>query len=144
MESEKLSKLERENKELRETQEKLLKKIAELESSDIRLGTSENIHEPTPSDELRNTLRRINEWITGLLGYKIDFGKDTITLHSLYAFDEDDKFVFNRAGDVLELISNEFACEWSEEIHTYLVNGKSIPAFLSAVTLELFNQKTFG
>lgn len=88
--------------------------------------------------------RRFTKVITGLFGYKVELEDEKITLLSLYAFDKGDVFVFHQQNDSLQLITNDFALTWKNEIQNYLVSGKSLPAFLSCITLELFNKKTFG
>lgn len=94
--------------------------------------------------EMRQYLQTIREYVTGLTGYRMEFHDGEIVFHSLYAFDSDDVFIFRYKSGNMELVNNEFAASWGAEIQSYLVAGKSIPAFLAAVTLELFNRKTFG
>ncbi|TBT98862.1 putative mitotic checkpoint protein, partial [Hamiltosporidium tvaerminnensis] len=80
-----------------------------------------------------------------MLGYEITFNENNVILHSSYAFDDEDIFVFEiDDNNSCTLKSNEFVANWKREIDLYLLNGKSVPAFLSAVTLELYNQKTYG
>eukprot|EP00866_Antonospora_locustae_P002529 jgi/Antlo1/2529/1040 len=95
-------------------------------------------------ESLRTYRRRFKKIITGLFGYKVEIDDEKITLLSLYAFDKGDVFVFHQQNDSLQLITNDFALTWKNEIQNYLVSGKSLPAFLSCITLELFNKKTFG
>lgn len=95
-------------------------------------------------ESLKTYRRRFTKVVTGLLGYKIELVDEKIMLLSLYAFDRGDVFVFHQQNDNLQLITNDFALTWKNEIQNYLVNGKSLPAFLSCITLELFNKKTFG
>lgn len=95
-------------------------------------------------DSYKIYCKRLMKVVTGLLGYKIDLKEDSITLLSLYAFDKEDVFVFKQSNDNLQLVTNDFALGWKNEIENYLVRAKSLPAFLSCITLELFNKKTFG
>ena len=74
----------------------------------------------------------------------MEFRDGEIVFHSLYAFDIEDVFIFRYKSGSMELVNNEFASTWTAEIQNYLIAGKSIPAFLAAVTLDLFNKKTFG
>ncbi|KAH9411936.1 putative mitotic checkpoint protein [Ordospora pajunii] len=101
-------------------------------------------HKHDEPDELRRYLRIIREYVTGLTGYKMEFKDGEIIFHSLYAFNTEDVFIFRYKSGSMELVNNEFAGAWNAEIQNYLITGKSIPAFLAAVTLELFNKKTFG
>lgn len=95
-------------------------------------------------DSYRAYCKRFMKVVTGLMGYKIELMDEKITLLSLYAFDKQDTLVFHQHDDNLQLITNDFALTWQNEIQNYLVNGRSLPAFLSCITLELFNKKTFG
>ncbi|KAM0671454.1 hypothetical protein CWI42_020870 [Ordospora colligata] len=110
--------------------------------TDSRIQSIKNKHEG--SEELRRYLKTIREYVTGLTGYKMEFRDGEIVFHSLYAFDTEDVFIFRYKSGSMELVNNEFASTWTAEIQNYLIAGKSIPAFLAAVTLDLFNKKTFG
>lgn len=114
----------------------------EQENECIRNSTS--AVEAGSRDELRQYLGMIRKYVTGLTGYKMEFRDGEIVFHSLYAFDSEDVFIFRYRSGNMELVNNEFAGSWANEIQNYLISGKSIPAFLAAVTLELFNKKTFG
>ncbi|CAD25121.1 hypothetical protein [Encephalitozoon cuniculi GB-M1] len=145
----KIELLEQENKRLRDM----------VEGTDAEHDGAENISPNVPINtgktrsrqadetrdlELRQYLRTIREYVTGLTGYKMEFRDGEIIFHSLYAFDSEDVFIFRYKSGSMELVNNEFAATWASEIQNYLITGKSIPAFLAAVTLELFNKKTFG
>ncbi|KAK1348269.1 putative mitotic checkpoint protein [Hamiltosporidium tvaerminnensis] len=95
--------------------------------------------------ELRTLLAKMYLVTKSMLGYEITFNENNVILHSSYAFDDEDIFVFEiDDNNSCTLKSNEFVANWKREIDLYLLNGKSVPAFLSAVTLELYNQKTYG
>jgi mitotic spindle assembly checkpoint protein MAD1 len=98
----------------------------------------------TDYNNLKEYLIKYKKYITGILGYKIDLKDNKIILSSLYSFDSEDLLIFNINKDNLELVNNTFAGQFSNEIQIYLIKGGSVPAFLSAVTLNLFNQKTFN
>lgn len=125
-------------KKLNET----LKENAALKQKIVDLQS--DLSKKDPKDELRQYLKMIREYVTGLTGYKMEFRDGEIIFHSLYAFDGEDVFIFRYRSGNMELVNNEFAGGWTAEIQNYLVAGKSIPAFLAAVTLDLFNKKTFG
>ncbi|WUR05173.1 mitotic spindle assembly checkpoint protein MAD1 (MD1L1) [Vairimorpha necatrix] len=97
----------------------------------------------TDFDNLKDYFIKYKKYITGILGYKIDLKEDKIILSSLYSFDSEDLLIFNINKENIELVNNSFASQFNNEIQIYLVKGGSVPAFLSAVTLNLFNQKTF-
>ncbi|AFN82558.1 putative MAD domain-containing protein [Encephalitozoon romaleae SJ-2008] len=148
----KIESLEQENKRLRDAADKDGHRIYEGENMNPNTPASkertESIaqasEEKDPNNELRQYLRTIREYVTGLTGYKMEFRDGEIIFHSLYAFDSEDVFIFRYKSGSMELVNNEFAASWASEIQNYLIAGKSIPAFLAAVTLELFNKKTFG
>jgi mitotic spindle assembly checkpoint protein MAD1 len=98
----------------------------------------------TDYNNLKEYFIKYKKYITGILGYKIDLKDNKIILSSLYSFDSEDLLIFNINKDNLELVNNTFAGQFSNEIQIYLIKGGSVPAFLSAVTLNLFNQKTFN
>ncbi|KAG0419578.1 Mitotic spindle assembly checkpoint protein MAD1 [Dictyocoela roeselum] len=114
----------------------LTRRIAALEA---QLAESDKA-----AEDFRFALKEIRHHVLGLLGYKIEFIDNKVVLLSAYAFDRDDVFVFQRNGDQMELINNDFAAQWMKEIDTYMVKSGSIPAFLASVTMELYNQKTFN
>lgn len=148
----KIESLEQENKRLRDVAGKDGNGIYEGENTNPNIpgskertgGSIQSGGEKDPNDELRQYFRTIREYVTGLTGYKMEFRDGEIIFHSLYAFDSEDVFIFRYRSGSMELVNNEFAASWASEIQNYLITGKSIPAFLAAVTLELFNKKTFG
>ncbi|EJW03764.1 hypothetical protein EDEG_01959 [Edhazardia aedis USNM 41457] len=87
-------------------------------------------------------LIKVNKFTLGLLGYKMDISDGQVELLSLYAFDSGDKFVFVENNGSIDMLSNDFAETYEREITEYMVNGKSVPAFLAAVTIDLWNKKT--
>jgi mitotic spindle assembly checkpoint protein MAD1 len=42
----------------------------------------------------------------------------------------------------LQLLGNDYSASFADQIQTYLNGANSLPAFLSSVTLELFNRQT--
>ncbi|ADM11085.1 putative MAD domain-containing protein [Encephalitozoon intestinalis ATCC 50506] len=144
--------LERENKRLKDMVERAGQDNCEGENINPNAIMSEEKTEngthrsetKDPSGELRQYLKTIREYVTGLTGYKMEFRDGEIIFHSLYAFDSEDVFIFRYKSGNMELVNNDFAASWATEVQNYLIAGKSIPAFLAAVTLELFNKKTFG
>ncbi|KAG0441098.1 Mitotic spindle assembly checkpoint protein MAD1 [Dictyocoela muelleri] len=119
-----------------ENVDSLKQKISDLESE---LSDTKKVNET-----FRSAIKEIRNHVLGLLGYKIEFIDNQVVLLSAYAFDRDDVFIFQKNGDQMELINNEFASQWMKEIDAYMVKNGSIPAFLASVTMELYNQKTFN
>lgn len=46
-------------------------------------------------------------------------------------------------GDALELLDTDFASRLDPRLFSFLKDANSVPAFLSSVTLELFENQTF-
>ena len=95
--------------------------------------------------------RRYQNYITELFGFKVDMeglekGEDKLRLklRSLFAEDESDHLLFkpNAAGK-LDLMATPFAETLDVDKTVYLTTAKSVPAFLSNLTLGLFDQQTF-
>lgn len=79
-----------------------------------------------------------------LTGWKIDALKDGLfRLSNMYAEDEEDCLLFQIQSDgEIQLLENEYSSQLGEYIRTYLVNAESFPAFLAAITLDLFKSTT--
>ncbi|ELA46691.1 hypothetical protein VCUG_01841 [Vavraia culicis subsp. floridensis] len=95
------------------------------------------------NDHYKAILKDFRTNITGLLGFKVDMIDDAVHLHSLYSFDRSDVFSFNVNGSCYEMVNNHFAEGYKREIETYVVKGRSVPALLAHVTLDLFSKRTF-
>ena len=50
-------------------------------------------------------------------------------------------FQSSSKGEMM-LLATEFSSQLADQIETYLTRYNSIPAFLSSITLELFNRQT--
>ncbi len=44
-------------------------------------------------------------------------------------------------GDNVQLLENEYTAEWSDFVETYLETDDCFPAFLAAVTLQLYDKQ---
>eukprot|EP01116_Phalansterium_solitarium_P002790 TRINITY_DN1305_c5_g1_i1.p1 TRINITY_DN1305_c5_g1~~TRINITY_DN1305_c5_g1_i1.p1 ORF type:complete len:768 (+),score=316.67 TRINITY_DN1305_c5_g1_i1:1327-3630(+) len=85
------------------------------------------------------------EVVRRLFGYKVDvMGNNQYRLRSIYAEQEHDHLLLqsNPQGQ-LDLLETEFSVQLANEIHAFLNKCGSIPAFLSNVTMSLFDTKTF-
>ncbi|OAG31356.1 hypothetical protein NEDG_01834 [Nematocida displodere] len=92
----------------------------------------------------RARLSNVIKTFGDIFGYEIEVKEDKIVLRSLYAFDEEDKIVLTmkeNGGILVE--ANEFLRKLQKERILYLDKGRSLGAFLSAVTLSLFEKNTF-
>ncbi|XP_056018923.1 mitotic spindle assembly checkpoint protein MAD1-like isoform X2 [Ostrea edulis] len=155
---------------LREENIRLKKRVEVLEESkgqtvDVTFEVDQKMSEASSSkeveemkkmletEELKNkrllevfkkTSKDLREVCYLLMGYKIDIpctNKYKIT--SMFAASPEDFFMFEQSpsGEV-QFLASDFAETLQDHIETYISKGNSIPAFLSAVTLELFNQQT--
>jgi len=162
---EELEKLRRENESLR-------RKLQILEEGgcgpeDVSLGLSQIIPEGASSvakqvedfkaqlssAEMKNQrlkevfkkkIQEFREACYALTGYKIDVIRDNqYRLQSMYAERSTDDLLFESTskGEMM-LLATDFSSQLTDQIETYLSRCNSIPAFLSSITLELFNRQT--
>ncbi|XP_045902447.1 mitotic spindle assembly checkpoint protein MAD1 isoform X2 [Micropterus dolomieu] len=105
------------------------------------------------SSELRNQRlkevfqKKIQEFRTVcyvLTGYQIDITTENqYRLTSVYAEHMDDSLLFKKGSNgSMQLMETEFSKTLDEMVALHLHHQKSIPAFLSAVTLDLFSRQT--
>lgn len=105
------------------------------------------------SSELRNQRlkevfqRKIQEFRTVcyvLTGYQIDVTTENqYRLSSVYAEQMDDSLLFKKGSSgIMQLMETGFSKTLEEMVALHLHHQKSIPAFLSAVTLDLFSRQT--
>ncbi|XP_072240818.1 mitotic spindle assembly checkpoint protein MAD1 [Leuresthes tenuis] len=105
------------------------------------------------SAELRNQRlkevfqKKIQEFRTVcyvLTGYQIDITTENqYRLTSVYAEHMDDSLLFKKGSNgSMQLMETEFSKTLGEMVALHLHHQKSIPAFLSAVTLDLFSRQT--
>lgn len=79
-----------------------------------------------------------------LLGYKIDKSSNSqYKLTSMYAESPDDFICFHLNTDGnLNLLESRFSATLEEMVDLHLRQQNSIPVFLSAITIDLFNNRT--
>jgi len=78
-----------------------------------------------------------------LLGYKIDvFPNEMYKLSSMFAEHEEDHLMFQLADKDLKILESDFFNNLEKNLLIYLENFHCFPAFLSSVTLHLFNKQT--
>lgn len=131
-----------------------------LEASGSIQSTSQEVAElkkQVESAELKNQRLRevfqtkIHEFRTVcymLTGYRIDITTENqYRLTSMYAEHKDDNLIFKStspSGGKLQLLETNFSLTLRDFIDLHLHHQNSIPAFLSAVTLDLFSRQTFA
>ncbi|XP_060716774.1 mitotic spindle assembly checkpoint protein MAD1 [Tachysurus vachellii] len=94
--------------------------------------------------------KKIQEFRTAcyvLTGYQIDITvENQYRLTSVYAERMDDSLLFKASGAVgsgeMQLLETDFSQTLTELVELHLFHQKSIPVFLSAVTLDLFSRQT--
>uniref|UniRef100_A0A3Q2SUS1 Mitotic spindle assembly checkpoint protein MAD1 n=1 Tax=Fundulus heteroclitus TaxID=8078 RepID=A0A3Q2SUS1_FUNHE len=125
---------------------------------DSRIHTSGlNLRKQMESSELRNQRlkevfqKKIQEFRTVcyvLTGYQIDITTENqYRLTSAYAEHMQDSLLFKKiygpgSNGSMQLMETEFSKTLGEMVNLHLHHQKSIPAFLSAVTLDLFSRQT--
>ncbi|XP_057656026.1 mitotic spindle assembly checkpoint protein MAD1 [Diorhabda carinulata] len=160
--AESLSQREKYIEKLQSEIEKLKRKIKNMEAGieqsklgDITLSGKEitELKEQVKSlenksqllkDYFKSQMQEFRNVIYMLLGYKIDRTQNSLyKLRSMYAERPDDLLCFqvDKNGD-LNLLENEFSANLESMINLHLRHQKSIPVFLSAITMDLFNNKT--
>jgi len=93
--------------------------------------------------------REFRETVYQLFGWRVDYTEQRslkwYTLKSMYAEKDSDELVFQKKpkSDALELMANDFSCTLDVEVQAFLTRCHSIPAFISNITLSLFDKQTF-
>lgn len=115
---------------------------------------NENLKQKSEDDDRRmqklkevfkKKIVEFREMIYILFGYKIDVVEKRYRLHSRYAEQESDDILFQKSvNGQLDLLETEFTASLDEEALAFLTRCHSIPAFLSNITLDLFNKQTFN
>ncbi|XP_039735498.1 mitotic spindle assembly checkpoint protein MAD1 isoform X7 [Pteropus medius] len=81
-----------------------------------------------------------------LTGYQVDITREgQYRLTSMYAEHKDDCLVFKASGPsgaTMQLLETAFSRSVPELVQLHLLAQDSIPAFLSALTLDLFSRQT--
>lgn len=97
-------------------------------------------------DYFKSSSSEFREVCYMLSGYKIDrVNNTTYKLSSMYAETPGDHLEFKLDSDGnLQMIATDFSSTLEELIDLHLRQHGSIPAFLSAVTMDLFNRTTMA
>ncbi|CAM9232727.1 unnamed protein product [Heterosigma akashiwo] len=95
----------------------------------------------------KEQIARFREAVYLLFGYKLDMGgahaRPKLRLRSMFAENESDDLLFQWGKGGLELCETDFATKIDRKVFVYLHQCNSVPAFLSNVTLNLFEAQTF-
>jgi len=113
--------------------EDLSKKIHSLEAKNMHL-----------KEIYKSMSQEFREVCYMLFGYRVDrVGKASYRISSMYADSADDylNFRLNEEG-ALDMLETEYSESLADMMKTHLQNHNSLPAFLSSLTLELFNRTT--
>lgn len=92
----------------------------------------------------KSSMQEFRTVIYMLLGYKVDKTSNSqYKLTSMYADSSEDHICFqlNPEG-ALNLLENRFSAALEDMVELHLRHQKSIPVFLSAITIDLFNNRT--
>lgn len=95
-------------------------------------------------DYFKSSAQEFRNIVHMLLGYKVDKTSNSqYKLTSMYAETPNDYICFqvNQDGN-LNLLENEFSARLEDLIDLHLRHQNSIPMFLSAITVDLFNNRT--
>lgn len=113
--------------------EDLQRKIQSLESKNAHL-----------KDVYKSMSQEFREVCYMLFGFRVDrIGKSQYRISSMYADSADDylHFRLNDEG-ALDILETEYSTSLADMMRTHLQSHNSLPAFLSSLTLELFNRTT--
>ncbi|EEB15829.1 mitotic spindle assembly checkpoint protein MAD1, putative [Pediculus humanus corporis] len=113
--------------------QKVLELEKELQSANLKMQRLKEVFKKT-SQEFRDVSYM-------LLGYRIDLTSNNklYKLYNMYSTSQLDYLMFQQTKNgTLEMLGTTFAESMSKFVDEYLHSGNSIPAFLSAITLELY------
>lgn len=80
-----------------------------------------------------------------LFGYRVDrVGNTNYRISSMYAESEEEylNFHLNESDSVLNMLETEYSASLADMVTSHLGTHGSLPAFLSTLTLDLFNRTT--
>ncbi|KAL1501095.1 hypothetical protein ABEB36_006483 [Hypothenemus hampei] len=95
-------------------------------------------------DYFKSSIQDFRNVVYMMFGYKIDrpTNSNVYILRNMYAEQPEQLHFQVNADGGLDLMENEYSMTLGHLIGVFLIRQKSIPAFLSTITLELFNQRT--
>lgn len=158
---EQLAQLEKENESLRERVR--LMESGQSQNLTLLVGqhfeqgcTPERLHEleeKLKSSELQH--QRLEEvfrkyctdfrrGVFELFGYQVDNDNNNFKLKSVYFENSSDYLSFKYVGDGLVVMDSPFLHTVDDLVQLHITNQKSIPVFLSALTIELFSRQSIN
>ncbi|XP_045452576.1 mitotic spindle assembly checkpoint protein MAD1-like [Melitaea cinxia] len=135
-------------------QEEIKKLKAALRDGGSRACPEEMQQLKTQLENSRIKLQRMKEEFTSsaqeyrdvcymLLGYKIDrTGHKNYRISNMYAESSDEYLTFTLCDDGIEMVHTDYSASLGELVELHLHHHRSIPVFLSALTMELFTRTT--
>lgn len=110
----------------------------QVKSSEIKMQRLKEYFK-TSSHEFRNVCYM-------LFGYKIDrLSSSQYALSSMYADDPEERLLFQiTSEDTMNLLENQYSTSLEDLVDLHLTHQSSIPLFLSALTVDLFNRTTMA
>ncbi|XP_046969859.1 mitotic spindle assembly checkpoint protein MAD1 [Vanessa cardui] len=140
--------------DLESAQEEIKKLKTALREGGSRACPEEMQQLKTQLENSRIKLQRMKEEFTSsaqeyrdvcymLLGYKIDrTGHKNYRISNMYAESSDEYLTFTLCDDGIEMVHTEYSASLGELVELHLHHHRSIPLFLSALTMELFTRTT--
>nr|KAG5709485.1 hypothetical protein BaRGS_023167 [Batillaria attramentaria] len=97
-------------------------------------------------EAFKKTSQEFRETCYQLLGYKIDLPcTGQYRLASMYSSSPQDYLLFKQGSSgEIQMLETEFSRQQQDKMELYLQTRDSIPALLSSITLDLFNQQTMS
>ncbi|CAH0764364.1 unnamed protein product [Diatraea saccharalis] len=119
----------------RDISEETQKLRQQLESRDVKLKRMK--------EEFTSSAQEYRDVCYMLLGYKIDrTGHKNYRISNMYAESADEYLTFTLCDDGIEMVHTEYSASLDELVELHLHQHRSIPVFLSALTLDLFTRTT--
>ncbi|XP_014358926.2 mitotic spindle assembly checkpoint protein MAD1 isoform X1 [Papilio machaon] len=107
----------------------------QLENSRIKLKRMK--------EEFTSSAQEYRDVVYMLLGYKIDrTGHKNYRISNMYAESAEEYLTFTLCDDGIEMVHTEYSASLNELVELHLHHHRSIPLFLSALTMELFTRTT--
>ncbi|XP_050550783.1 mitotic spindle assembly checkpoint protein MAD1 [Spodoptera frugiperda] len=107
----------------------------QLESSRIKLKRLK--------EEFTSSAQEYRDVCYMLLGYKIDrTGHKNYRISNMYAESSEEYLTFTLDDDGIEMVHTDYSSTLGELVELHLHQHRSIPLFLSALTMELFTRTT--
>ncbi|XP_053614336.1 mitotic spindle assembly checkpoint protein MAD1 [Plodia interpunctella] len=107
----------------------------QLENSRIKLKRMK--------EEFTSSAQEYRNVVYMLLGYKIDrTGHKNYRISNMYAESSEEYLSFTLCDDDIEMVHTEYSGSLGDLVQLHLLQQRSIPVFLSALTMELFNRTT--